>query len=182
LAASKAAWLHRTWPLSMCTFLAMLAISIWGQCYDYFRRFSPIFGEKLAFFFKTNIIIFLSKLAVFWIIKSLFFAQFFGENIFKIKHWPLMSCLYHKKVSKDRHACISQTNAKHNSACSPVLRWSVLNLQCTAFGFRSRREFLQNSEKSVVNNIENMKTLDVNNILSVFKRLLSFFSYQKLSQ
>jgi hypothetical protein len=40
---------------------------IWGRCYDHnFRRFFPIFGEKLAFFSKTNVMIrMLHNLALF---------------------------------------------------------------------------------------------------------------------
>jgi hypothetical protein len=58
----------------------------WGRCYDNnFQRVSPIFGENLAFFLKTNVlIIFLHKLAVLWVKYANLFAEFFGENIFKI--------------------------------------------------------------------------------------------------
>jgi hypothetical protein len=34
----------------------------WGRCYDHkFLRFSPIFGEKMAFFLNTNVMIIFSK-------------------------------------------------------------------------------------------------------------------------
>jgi hypothetical protein len=63
-----------TWPLSR------------GQCYDHnFRRFLPIFGEKMVFFMKTNVMIqFLHNLAFVLSKKRHFFAKFFGKNIFKI--------------------------------------------------------------------------------------------------
>jgi hypothetical protein len=50
-----------------------------GRCYDHnFLRFLTIFGEKMAFFSKTNVLIkILHNLA-------LFFAEFIGENILKI--------------------------------------------------------------------------------------------------
>jgi hypothetical protein len=40
---------------------------IWGRCYDHnFLRFFPIFGEKMAFFLNTNVMIKLfSSLALF---------------------------------------------------------------------------------------------------------------------
>jgi hypothetical protein len=40
---------------------------IWGRCYDHnFLRFSPIFGEKMAFFSKNNVVIkFLHYLTLF---------------------------------------------------------------------------------------------------------------------
>jgi hypothetical protein len=44
-----------------------------------------IFGEKLAFFSKTNIMItYVKKLALFSVKNANFFAEFFGENISKI--------------------------------------------------------------------------------------------------
>jgi hypothetical protein len=59
---------------------------IWGRCYDHnFLRFLTIFGEKVAFFSKTNVMInILHKLALFWVKNANFFAEFFGENILKI--------------------------------------------------------------------------------------------------
>jgi hypothetical protein len=57
-----------------------------GRCYDHnFLRFFPIFGEKLAFFFNTNVMInFFQNLALFRVKNANFFAKFFGENILKI--------------------------------------------------------------------------------------------------
>jgi hypothetical protein len=56
-----------------------LICSSWGRCYDHsFLRFLPIFGEKMAFFYKTNVmIIFFAKT-----ISSL--RKKNGENILKI--------------------------------------------------------------------------------------------------
>jgi hypothetical protein len=58
----------------------------WGRCYDLnFLRFSTIFGKKLAFFSKINVMIkILHNLALFWVKNVNFFAKFFGENILKI--------------------------------------------------------------------------------------------------
>jgi hypothetical protein len=43
-----------------------------------------IFGEKLAFFSKTNVLMkFLDNLALFRVKNAIFFAEFFGKNIFK---------------------------------------------------------------------------------------------------
>jgi hypothetical protein len=44
----------------------LLFSQTWGRCYDiYFRQFSPIFDEKMAFFSKTNVMSkFCKKLAV----------------------------------------------------------------------------------------------------------------------
>jgi hypothetical protein len=57
-----------------------------GRCYDhYFRRFLPIFCEKMAFVSKTNVmIIFFSKTSSSLSKNANIFAKFFGENIFKI--------------------------------------------------------------------------------------------------
>jgi hypothetical protein len=54
-----------------------------GRCYDHnFLRFFPIFGENMAFFFNTNIMInFFQNLALFCVKNANFFAKFFGENI-----------------------------------------------------------------------------------------------------
>jgi hypothetical protein len=56
----------------------------WGRSYDHnFLRFFPIFGEKMAFFSKTNVRIkikILHNLALFWVKNAIFFAEFFGEN------------------------------------------------------------------------------------------------------
>jgi hypothetical protein len=55
-----------------------------GRCYDHnhWQRFLPIFGKKLAFFSKTNVMIqFLNNLALFWAKNTKFFAKFFGKNI-----------------------------------------------------------------------------------------------------
>jgi hypothetical protein len=36
---------------------------IWGLCYDHnFLRFFPIYGEKMAFFLKTNVMIIFFKI------------------------------------------------------------------------------------------------------------------------
>jgi hypothetical protein len=57
-----------------------------GRCYEHnFLRFSTIFGKKLAFFSKTNVMIkILHDLALFWVKNANIYAKFFGENIFKI--------------------------------------------------------------------------------------------------
>jgi hypothetical protein len=75
----------------------------WGRCYDHnFLRYLPIFGEKIAFFSKTNVMIqFLHNLALFFrqIFRQIFgqiFRQFFSAKIFKIfkkswhRSWPTM--------------------------------------------------------------------------------------------
>jgi hypothetical protein len=57
-----------------------------GRCYDHnFLRFLPIFGEKIGVFLKeTNVMIkILQNLALFRVKNANFFANFFGENIFK---------------------------------------------------------------------------------------------------
>jgi hypothetical protein len=47
-----------------------------------------IFGKKMAFFSKTNVMInFLHNLALFWVESANFFAEFFGENILKSITW-----------------------------------------------------------------------------------------------
>jgi hypothetical protein len=55
----------------------------WGQCYDHnFLQYLPNFGEKMAFFSKTNVMIkFLHNLALFGVKNANFIAEFFGENI-----------------------------------------------------------------------------------------------------
>jgi hypothetical protein len=61
--------------------------STWSRCYYHnFLRFPTIFWEKLAFFSKTNVMIkFLRYLHCIVLSQKLpFFANFFGENIFKI--------------------------------------------------------------------------------------------------
>jgi hypothetical protein len=51
---------------------------LWGRCYDH--NFLPIFGEILAYFLKTNVMInCFQNLTVVWA-KN---AKFFGKNIFK---------------------------------------------------------------------------------------------------
>jgi hypothetical protein len=59
---------------------------IWGLFYDHnFRRFLPIFGEKISAFLKNQCYgQFRQKLAVVWVKKSNIFAKFLGENTFKI--------------------------------------------------------------------------------------------------
>jgi hypothetical protein len=54
-----------------------------GRCYDHnFLRFSPIFGEKMAFFLNTNVLIkFLNNLASCWVKNASFLAKLFGKNI-----------------------------------------------------------------------------------------------------
>jgi hypothetical protein len=54
-----------------------------GRCYDHnFLRFLTIFGKKLPFFSKTNVLIkLLHNLTLFWVKNANFFAEFFGENI-----------------------------------------------------------------------------------------------------
>jgi hypothetical protein len=45
----------------------------------------PIFGEKIGVFLNTNVMInFFQNLALFWVKNAVFFAEFFGENIFLI--------------------------------------------------------------------------------------------------
>jgi hypothetical protein len=50
----------------------------WGRCYDHnFWRFLTIFGKKLAFFSKTNVMIkILHNLPMFWVKNANFFAIF----------------------------------------------------------------------------------------------------------
>jgi hypothetical protein len=44
-----------------------------------------IFGEKMAFFLNTNVMVnFFQNLALFCVKNANFFAKFFGENILKI--------------------------------------------------------------------------------------------------
>jgi hypothetical protein len=62
-----------------------MVIQTRGQCYDHnLLRFLTIFDEKMAFFLKPML---WSKifhnLALFWVKNANFFAEFFGENIFK---------------------------------------------------------------------------------------------------
>jgi hypothetical protein len=48
-------------------------------------HFLPIFGEKLAFFSKTNVVIkILHNLALIWVKNAHFFAEKIGENLKKI--------------------------------------------------------------------------------------------------
>jgi hypothetical protein len=50
-----------------------------------FLRFSTIFGEKMAFFSKTNVMInILHNLALIRVKNANFFAEFFSKNILKI--------------------------------------------------------------------------------------------------
>jgi hypothetical protein len=74
---TQLAWLH---------FGRFFRKLIWGRCNDYnFLRFSTIFGEKMAFFSKTNVMIkILQNLAFLWVKNANFFNEFFGENISKI--------------------------------------------------------------------------------------------------
>jgi hypothetical protein len=54
---------------------------LWSQ----FSAIFDNFGEKLAFFSKTNVMIkILHNLALFWVENANLFAEFFGENILKI--------------------------------------------------------------------------------------------------
>jgi hypothetical protein len=73
--ANSLAAADMSWP-ALCTSSVALSISgsisslsraIWGQCYDhYFRRFSPIFGDKSALFLTTkSLSMFFFKPAVF---------------------------------------------------------------------------------------------------------------------
>jgi hypothetical protein len=57
----------------------------WGRCCDWnLQRFLSIFGEKMTFLSKTNVMItFLQKLAVVWAKNANIFAKVWGENIFK---------------------------------------------------------------------------------------------------
>jgi hypothetical protein len=56
-----------------------------GRCYDHnFRRFLTIFGKKLAFFLKTNVMIkILHNLALFWVKNANFFRRFFWRKYLK---------------------------------------------------------------------------------------------------
>jgi hypothetical protein len=56
---------------------------IWDRCYDYnFMRFLQIFGKKMAFFSKANVMIkFLQKLTVVRA-KSQYFRQIFRRKYF----------------------------------------------------------------------------------------------------
>jgi hypothetical protein len=54
---------------------------LWSQFSAIFDKFS---AKKLAFFSKTNVVIkILHNLPLFWVKNAIFFAEFFGENIFK---------------------------------------------------------------------------------------------------
>jgi hypothetical protein len=55
-----------------------------GRCYDHnFLRFLPNFGEKMAFFLKTNVMVqMFQKLKPLWTKNANFFANFFRKNIF----------------------------------------------------------------------------------------------------
>jgi hypothetical protein len=66
-----------------CTNSPELTLTSRGQCYDHnFLRFS---AKILSFFSKTNVMIkILHNLALFRVKNANFFAEFFGENIFKI--------------------------------------------------------------------------------------------------
>jgi hypothetical protein len=57
-----------------------------GRCYDHnFLRFLTIFCEKNGFFLKNQCYDqFFQNLALFWVKNANIFADFFGENIFKI--------------------------------------------------------------------------------------------------
>jgi hypothetical protein len=57
-------------------------IQYWGRCYDHnFRRILPIFGEKMPFFTKPNVMIkFLQKLAVVWAKKRQYFRRIFRRK------------------------------------------------------------------------------------------------------
>jgi hypothetical protein len=66
-------------------FPVLVAFIIWGRCYDHnFLRFLPIFGEKMAFFSKTNVMIKnYHNLALFWVKNANFFAISFRRKYFK---------------------------------------------------------------------------------------------------
>jgi hypothetical protein len=59
-------------------------LKVVGLCYDHnFLRFSPIFGEKIAFFLNTNVMInFCQNLALFCA-KNAIFSLNFSAKIFK---------------------------------------------------------------------------------------------------
>jgi hypothetical protein len=70
-------------------FLTQVSVRIYqliygGRCYDHnFLRFSPIFGEKMAFFSKTNVTIhFLHNLALFCV-KMPILCRLFWRKYFK---------------------------------------------------------------------------------------------------
>jgi hypothetical protein len=85
-----------------------------GRCYDHnFLRFSTIFGKKLLFFSKTNVMIeFFQKLAVVWGKNPQYFRWIFrrkyfknhnigpGIDFFKTPFWPeTLQIKFHTKVS-----------------------------------------------------------------------------------
>jgi hypothetical protein len=77
--SQKTSSIHFDTRLSWATFWATFRIKLitwmtWGRCYDHnFRRFLPIFGEKIGVFLKNQCYdhYFCQKI----------FAKFFGENI-----------------------------------------------------------------------------------------------------
>jgi hypothetical protein len=75
--------LPRRWRWS-CKFKSR-RIGSWGRCYDHkFLRISPIFGEKMAFFSKTNVMIkILHNLALFWVKNANFFRWIFRRKYLK---------------------------------------------------------------------------------------------------
>jgi hypothetical protein len=59
--------------------------SNWGRRYDHkFRRFLPIFGEKIGVFFSKTKVKILQKLVVVSVKNANVFAKFLGGNIYKI--------------------------------------------------------------------------------------------------
>jgi hypothetical protein len=74
-------WWQTRWPpFQRKLFWLYRGSMLWSQC-D-FWQFS---AKKLAFLFKTNVMIkSMHNLALFWVKDANVFAEFFGENIFKI--------------------------------------------------------------------------------------------------
>jgi hypothetical protein len=71
----------RSTTCSTSTLVSSLGTS-WGRCFDHnFMRFSTMFGEKLSFFSKTNVIIkIFHNLALFLVKCANFSAEFVSEN------------------------------------------------------------------------------------------------------
>jgi hypothetical protein len=73
----------RWWCLDSGSAPARTWIAIRGRWYDH--NFLPFSAKKWAFFSKTNVMIkVLHNLALFWVKNANFFAEFLGENIWKI--------------------------------------------------------------------------------------------------
>jgi hypothetical protein len=106
------AWSSHRWCSPGCSWTEASFAGTWqtnvdlwirGRCCDHnFLRFLPIFGEKMAFFSKTNVMIkFLHNIALFWVKKRQFFRNFFRRKYFKYHNigpwsqsWQMLICEY----------------------------------------------------------------------------------------